>query len=178
MLVESQRTVEFLDTVSNAKAIWLFRNYRDVANSNLNKFGDNNGIRDIGHFLQPREEDWRSQGCSAETVETIREFYARDMNPNDAAALFWYARNRLFFEQKLDSNPRILPVEYESFVTAPTAVARQVYDFTGLRYPGDKLTQEISVRSVSKGRQLELSPAVEALCEHLLHKLQQAANSP
>jgi len=176
MLVESQRALEFLDAIPNARAIWLFRNYQDVASSNLKKFGPQNGIEDLRPFLAPEQENWRSEGCSDMTVGTIRRLFADDMNPNDAAALFWYSRNRLFFEQELDDNPRVLAIEYESFVTAPARISRDIYDFAGLQYPGDKTTREISTASVRKGQQLQLSSEVQRLCEDLLIELRGCAN--
>ena len=50
ILVESHRTLSFLDSVSGAGVVWLFRNCRDVVSSHPPKFGIRNGIDDLRPF--------------------------------------------------------------------------------------------------------------------------------
>lgn len=170
-LVESQRALELLEQFPNARILWLYRHYQDVASSNLKAFGMDNGLRDLRPILAQEQGNWRAEHVSDGTLATLRRYFSESMNPYDAAALFWYARNRLFFEQKLDSNPRVLPCRYEDLVTDPTAFMQRVYAFLGVPYPGDHITQDVHPQSVGKGRKSRLSSEVDALCAELLSEL-------
>ncbi|MGI9225475.1 MAG: sulfotransferase domain-containing protein [Woeseiaceae bacterium] len=177
MLVESQRARDFLNTVDGARVVWLFRNYRDIVNSNLTKFGIRNGIDDLRPIVNEEEDNWRSEACSEETRNTIRKYFSESMNPRDAAALFWYARNRLYFEQELFRDNRVMLMEYENFVRNPASTMRQMYELCDRPYPGDYLVAEVATGSISKGRNIDLSPEVDELCNNMLTRLQDAARN-
>jgi len=144
-----------------------------VASSNLKAFGMDNGLNDLRPFLRDDPDNWRSQHSSAETRATIRRFYADDMNPFDAASLFWWARMQLYFEQGLDANPRVLLSRYEDLVTNPAQTMRRTYAFLGQPYPGNHIVKDVNAQSVGKGRVSKLSPAVDELCAALLARLDQ-----
>ena len=46
-LVESHRTIEILDFLPKAKAIWMLRHYLAVAKSDVARFGPDNGVRNL-----------------------------------------------------------------------------------------------------------------------------------
>ncbi len=170
-LVESQRANELLNVLPGSKVLWLYRHYQDVASSNLKAFGMDNGIKDIRPIIENDTNNWRAQNVSAETQATIARFFAEDMNPYDAAALFWYARNQLFFEQHLDENPDVMLCPYEALVTDPVMTMRRVYQFIDAPFPGEEIVQDVHPQSVGKGRQSRLSTEVDALCNDLLERL-------
>lgn len=173
-LVESQRATELLEQIPGAHVLWLYRHYQDVASSNLKAFGMDNGVKDLRPFVDREPDNWRSQNASPETLAVIDQFFAEDMNPYDAAALFWYARNQLFFDQALAENPHVILCRYEDLVLHPAATMQGIYANLGLAYPGDHIVQDVHPQSVGKGRQSRLSPAVEALCRELLDRLDKA----
>ena len=175
MLVESQRAGDYLDTVDGARVVWLFRNYRDIVSSNLTKFGIQNGIDDLRPIVNAEKDNWRSEACSEETRNTIRQYFSESMNPRDAAALFWYARNRLYFEQEVFRDDRVMLLEYENFVRNPAKTMRQIYELCDRPYPGDSLVAEVKTGSISKGKDIDLSPEVDELCNDMLQRMQQAA---
>lgn len=170
-LVESQNAARILDAFPEARAIWLFRHYRDVVASNLRKFGEVNGIDDIRPIAQNDQDNWRAQNASEYTRSIIQQYFAEDMSIQDAAALFWFARNQLYFEQKLDLNARVLLVRYRDFVSEPGDTMRRIYAHLQRPYPGDGILREIHGESVGKGREVQLSSEIEALCEEQLEKL-------
>ncbi|MBP6016439.1 MAG: sulfotransferase [Candidatus Promineofilum sp.] len=170
-LVESQRAHELLATFPEARVLWAYRHYQDVAASNLKAFGLDNGQRDLRPFLANDPDNWRSQNSSAETRETIRRHFADDMNPFDAAALFWWARMQLYFEQKLDQHPSVMLSRYEDLVLNPARTMRRTYAFLGRPYPGDSIVKDVNAQSVGKGRVSKLSPAVDQLCGQMLERL-------
>jgi hypothetical protein len=170
-LVESQRAHELMGDFPGVRVLWAYRHYQDVAASNLKAFGRDNGLKDLLPFLRNDRGNWRSQNSSAQTRETIRRHYSDDMNPYDAAALFWWARMQLYFEQDLDRHPDVLLSRYEDLVTRPDETMRRIYDFIGRPFPGDRIVQDVNARSLGKGSVSRLSPSVNELCATMLARL-------
>lgn len=170
-LVESQRANELMAAFPGAKVLWAYRHYQDVAASNLKAFGEDNGHRDLQPLLANDPNNWRSQNSSEQTRATIGRYYSADMNPFDAAALFWWARMQLFFEQGLDQNPNVLLSRYEDLVMNPGKTMRQTYAFIERPYPGDHIVRDVNAQSVGKGRITKLSPSVDELCGEMLSRL-------
>lgn len=170
-LVESQRAHELMAAFPGSKVLWAYRHYQDVAASNLKAFGPENGKSDLQPLLRDDPTNWRSQNSSAETRETIHRFYTSDMNSYDAAALFWWARMQLYFEQRLDQNPDVLLSRYEDLVTDPARTMRRTYAFLERPYPGDHIVKDVNAQSVGKGRVSRLSPEVNELCAAMLARL-------
>jgi hypothetical protein len=170
-LVESQNIDLILNHFSEAKALWVYRNYKDVALSNLKSFGSRNGLLNIKPIYERAPDNWRSERVSAETTEIIRKYYDENMSEQDAAALFWYCRNVLFFERKLEVDERVLLCKYEEFVKAPELTMKKIYSFTGTRYPNNNPTSIVHSGSVRKGKDVALSPEIEKLCKGLKERL-------
>lgn len=171
-LVESQNLVRYLDAFPGSRAVWMFRNFRDVARSNLKFFGRENGLRDLAPIIAGDQSDWRAEHLGAAAAASIREHYSPEMNPYDAAALFWYARNSLFFSRNYPAEKRIGLCRYEDLVTEPSAVLKAVYDFIGRPYPGDRIVQGVFSDSRGKGRDVDLSAPIAELCGDLLARLE------
>ncbi len=167
-LVESQRVHELTAAFPGSKVLWQYRHYQDVASSNLKAFGQDNGLKDLRPFVQDDPANWRSQHSTAETRDTIRRFFREDMNPYDAAALFWWARSRLYFDLGLEGDRNVMLCRYEDLATDPAATMRRIYAFLGRPFPGDHIVRDVHPQSVGKGRVSRLSPEVDALCADLL----------
>jgi len=173
-LVETQNGLRLLDTFPGSKILWIYRNHKDVASSNLKKFGLRNGINDLRPIVEHRQDNWRAENVSDSIRETVRRFFAEQMNPYDAAALFWLARNTLFFDMQLDSNPRATMCRYDDFVTDSVKTMKRIYRFLGADFPGERIVAEVTAESVGKGREVILSPEVDRLCSSLLERLDHA----
>lgn len=171
-IVESQNAVKLLAHFESAKAIWMFRHHKDVVSSNLRKFGERNGIKDIRPIVEDQQDNWRAQGVSASTREIICRYFSEDMNPADAAALFWFSRNRLFFEQGLDKERRVKLCKYDDLVSRPDTVVEQLYQFLGIDYPGRGIVTEVSPQSIGKGKDVGISKDIDELCTGLLNDLE------
>jgi len=176
-LVESQNASALLDYFPEAKALWMYRHYVDVAASNLKRFGLKNGIRNIRFIAQKDAQNWRSEHVSDAVREVILRHFAEDMNPYDAAALFWYARNTLYYEQALDRHERVMICRYADLASHPFQTVAEIYRFVQQPFPGAKIVDEVSSSSVGKGKQIDLSPDVERLCADLLRRLDQTYES-
>lgn len=170
-LVESQRTLELLDIFPNSKVLWMYRSYHDVVNSNLKRFGLQNGINDIRPIAQGDPENWRSAGASDHVRAVVQEHFAEDMNLYDAGALFWYARNSLYFEQNLMQNPHVMLCNYRDLARKPLRFMQEFYHFMEQDFPGAHIVADVKESSVGRGKHVELSPAIEALCANLYERM-------
>ena len=70
------------------------------------------------------------------------------MNKHDAAALFWFARNQLFFEQGLHQHPRVTMLRYEDFATDPPKAIEQIYHHLKRDFPGKHILKEVHAKSL------------------------------
>lgn len=170
-LVESQRAIEFLEFFPGSKALWIYRHYRDVSASNITRFGLNNGIDDVSQLLTAPPENWRSEFVPRDVYETLEKYFSESMNPYDAAVLFWYARNSLYFELGLHKNPDVMLCRYESLVQSPELVVPAIYEFANCPFPGPSIIRQIHSRSVKKGHSIELTPRIVELANGMLDRL-------
>jgi len=170
-LVETQRLRTLLNYFPHAKGLFMYRRFADVASSDLKKFGARNAIDNIRPIAQGDTHNWRSAGASSAVRAQIAHFFSEDMNPNDAAALFWYARNQLYYDLDLPGHSEVMLCRYEHLATEPAAVLQRVYHFAGVACPDLTHTRQVHSSSVSKGKSLELLPEVRALCEQLQERL-------
>jgi hypothetical protein len=170
-LVETQRLRTLLNYFPGAKALFMYRRYTDVASSDLSKFGPRNAIDNIRPIAVGDTHDWRSAGASAAVRAHVAKFYSDTMSPNDAAALFWFARNQLYYDLELQSRAEVMLCRYEHLAAEPAALMRQVYEFVGVNCPDLSHTGQVHAESVTKGKSLELLPAVRALCDQLQARL-------
>lgn len=173
-LVESQNLGTLLDLFPVTRAVWMYRDYRSVVLSSLKYFGQETGHTDLAPILAGDETNWRAEKLSAATRRTITELYSSEMDPRDAAALYWYARNSLYFSRGFDQDDRVRVCRYEDLVTRPEEIMAGAYSFIGRPYPGDGIVKDVFAHSRSRGRGLDLSPPVRRLCDDMLARLDEA----
>jgi len=172
-LVESQNLDKLLNYFSGAKALWMYRDYKSVAKSNIKHFGKDNGVKDLAPIAERINNNWRSERISGNVHKIIKKYFAKNMNPYDAAALFWFARNSLFFELGLDKREDVMLFSYEELVNQPGPMIKHVYQFVGKNYPGDRLTNDIHSEAVSRGKSIDLNNEIDEICGILYSKLLQ-----
>ena len=165
-LVESHRAAELLDSLPNSRAIWMFRHYLPVASSNLAKFGTANGHSDLAKLLSGGSGEWRAQ-CSDEVRGRIQSIVSKGVSDLDAAALFWWARNQLYFDQQLWQDSRVRLLRYESVVHNPARCLAELKDFLGIDISAGPAQR--AIRQSAK-QQAQLEPAVEELCAELFDR--------
>jgi hypothetical protein len=170
-LVESQHAHRLLDGLPNARAVWMFRGFESVAVSNVTYFGADNSERDLQLLLTNDPPNWRNEVVADSVRAVVRKHYAPDMSPYDAAALFWWARNRLFFDLALDERSDVFLCEYEALVAAPAPVMRSIYDFCDIAPPARDVTRRIHSRARDRGESSAISSDVRAVCAELHARL-------
>ncbi len=169
-LVETQNVRKLLDYFPFSKALFIYRRrYADVARSDMAKFGARNGIFNLRPIASADPHNWRSEGASRSVQELVARRWSEEMNPNDAAALFWYARNQLFFDLDLANHPAVMLCQYEYLTQHPAAFMRRIYDFVAVDPPDVLKTDQ--VRPPGAEKVLELSAEVRLLCEQLRGRL-------
>jgi hypothetical protein len=177
-LVESQHAPRLLDGLPNARAVWMFRGFESVAVSNITNFGRDNGERDLRLLLTNDPPTWRGELVPDSVRAVLREHYAPDMSPYDAAALFWWARNRLFFDLGLDERPDVFLCEYEALVAAPRRIMHSIYEFCGIYPPARDTTRRIHSNARDRGLSSALNSDVKALCGELHARLVARSSAP
>ena len=165
-LAESATATALMDTAGEVKAVWMLRHYLEVARSNVNRFGLDNPYRDLQPIRARDAQDWRYQGATEETWQTVDALLNRSLTPFDAAALFWWTRNQLYFNQRLFEDDRIRVLRYERACNQPDEVIRSLSDHIGLELPLASIAPRVRARPFPPETR-ELDPDVERLCSKL-----------
>jgi len=172
-LIDSYRVdalLDDLDIETNGRALWVYRNVDDRVRSSLAKFGDTN-LRALEDIARGGTDRWEAQGLSPDKLEVIRSFDYRSLSPASGSALFWYLRNSLYFELKLDSREDVLLVSYDAFVQHPGAEMRVVC--RALDFPWrSSLVSGVRRRSPGVPERLPLEPSIRKLCDELQCRLE------
>ena len=165
-LVESASAAELMDAAGSVKAVWMLRRYPEVAQSNVSRFGMDNPYRDLEPIRSRDALDWRYRGVTEETWETVTALSSRRLTPFDAAALFWWTRNQLYFDQRLWEDDRIRILRYERACNQPDEVIRSLSGHIGLALPLGSIAPRVRARPIPSQTR-ELDPEVEQLCRKL-----------
>lgn len=167
-LCDSHRTDELLNHCFGdvaPLAVWAVRGADGRARSSVAKFGDHD--RDVLMTIadDPNAKIWQAQRLSVDTLETIKRFDCAALSPESAAALYWWARNSVFFDLGLDGRDDVVVASYERFVSNPRQEMRKLCAFLGLELR-DGLIDHIDDRyRRRRASALILDPNVRALCE-------------
>ncbi len=162
-LCELQHLTRLMEEFAPARTVWIVRDYNDVVNSMRVSFG--NQAKQVKRIAKDRDSDgWQGQGMSDATHALVKEQVHPEITDVSAAALIWYFRNQLFFDQCFDRDPRVLLVRYESLVTQPTPEFQRIFAFLDLPYRPWH-SRKVVAHSIHKARQPEIEPAVRELCE-------------
>jgi hypothetical protein len=172
-LCDSQRVGEILDTLgtpSPGRAIWAYRSVDGRVRSALAKFGTNN-LDVLSEIAAGRGRDrWQARGLSPENLALIESFDYATMTPESAAALFWYVRNALFFEQGLDRRADVALASYDRFLAQPDASMRALCGFLDFPFH-PALAAHIERRDAPQRRPLAIDPEIRRHCDLLTQRL-------
>jgi hypothetical protein len=170
-ILDSQFTDALLDRFQNSRAIWVFRRYEDAVNSSIRSWGGHqkNMMRQVSQgrlsHLGPR-----GLRIADENVELIRSLYSESLTDEDAGCLYWYMRNKVFFDLGLDRNPRVMALQYEDAVLNQERAFRSVFHFLGCPYH-ESVISDVFATSVGKQDWKGASAEISALCDGLKARL-------
>jgi hypothetical protein len=165
-LCELDRIKRLMDAFAPARTLWVVRDWRDSANSAIKSFG--NFVPQWQRLANGGANDWRGRGVSPATRELLAALYRPDASEAEGAAIMWFYRNVLFFEQQLGADARVRVVFYEDLVQQPMREVAAVFDFLGLPGFSRGVADRIHARSVRHRSPPDISAAVTALCDELL----------
>ncbi len=172
-ICDSQHTHLLLERFPGSQALWLYRDPDQVAASAVSKWGAHQA-EIIDALVAGRTQDWgwRTADVPPAIVERLRAVHRADLSPEEGALLFWYLRNALFFELGLDRDPRARLASYRELVEQPQRAFPPVFAHLGARFEPEAIDQ---VHSRSSERPpLPADPAIRALCQGLLERLDRA----
>ena len=174
-LCDSQRVDSLLDLhgMAPGRAVWAYRDVDGRARSEVSKFGDSNlgALRAIADGRAGGM--WQGERLPETTVATIRELDPHQLSAYDGAALFWWARNRLYFDLGLDRREDVILSSYEALVSDPEATMRDLCTHIGFPYRPE-LVAHIERRSTHGSAPLDIAAPVRALCDELGAELERA----
>jgi hypothetical protein len=179
-ILDSQFTDGLLSRFDGAKAIWIYRRYEDVANS-CARMQWGRSLKDLVRWTARGEFEKlgaRGKRISDDTVRLFGDLLREDLSNEEAACLYWYMRNQVYFDLNLHTDPRVLIMQYEDTVQNPVQAFQRVFRFLGLPFD-PAVVGDVFASSVGKNTWLSVDPAIEKICDALKARLdaQYAATS-
>lgn len=174
MVVKALCELDLLPTLlrefSPSRAVWVVRHWRDSVHSQLRSFPRHPGwIRRT--LADPSEGGWIGRGLNRQLLMEARSLASGDaLDDVEAAALFWWFRNRLLVDTGLDADERVLVVSYERLVGQPQVAFSGVFAHLGLALR-PRWVDNIHARSVNAGGHLAVRPAIARACDALHERL-------
>jgi len=170
-LVESQQANIVLSKIQNSRGLWMYRNYKDVVNSFHKKFGDGVGHHHLDLIREGQNANWRAERVPNHLKELVEECYTDLLSNQDATALYWFVRNSLYFEYDFKSITNLKLLKYEHFMLNTDFCISRICDLWDYNYQLNFEKLQFNTDSINKGKNVELSPKIDVLCEGLLSKM-------
>ena len=153
-----------------AKLLFPIRNFDDVVNSSLKKFGVYNRI---GHVRRWMEDDFAEFAVAPppeKTKERIRKLWNPQLGPESGAALYWLFYNQLYQDMGLAEDERVLLVHYEMLVTKPHAHFQRIVNHLDIELE-DCMVDGVFASSIGRDSRPPIDPAIRKACEALYAEL-------
>lgn len=161
-ICDSHRIAELRREFPEAHIIWLYRDFKDVANSSLRKFdAATRAIRLV--CTGGAGGGWFREGISPRIGEVLRETWRPGLSDFELACLVWWARNQLVLESGLQGQPGFTLLKYEALASAPPAMLSWLFQRMGMRYSGG-LERGITARSIGRHPAPDIDQRVLELC--------------
>jgi hypothetical protein len=174
-VLDSQHIDRLLDLFPHAKAVWMYRDYRDVVKSSVTKWqGDQKDIMygiAAGIRRNPRHHQYAiADQMTESTLDLVKKLCRPDMSPADGAALLWYVRNLIYFERGLQQDHRVILIKYEDLVTDPQEYCSRIFEFIGCHFDRTYV-DDIFDTSVRRTSVFDLNKEIEILCREMARRL-------
>ncbi len=173
-LNDTQHADRFFNLHTKVKVIWIYRNYHDVANSAVKKWGHIH--KNIMNSIS--KEDFKkhpghvtlSERMESETLEQVKMVFKENISYEDGAALLWYVRNKIYFDLSLDKDHRVLLVKYEDLVVNPIQHFKTIFGFISCPFNKEYIN-DIHDSSVEKRNSPVFDFKVKGLCDEITNRL-------
>lgn len=172
-ICDSHRLADLLGWHAASRAVWLYRDYRDVANSSVVRWGDFNRLH-LQHLLKGAGEwgwsQWNRDAYPDDALAEIADLVDDNLTPHGGAALYWYLANRAYFAQGLDGREDVTIFRYRDLVTKPRETFGRMCAFVAIEFT-EPMAAAVHARSLRKGRAVPLDPRIDDLCSALLARM-------
>jgi hypothetical protein len=169
IIADSHILPSILDGLSHPKVLWMYREPGPNAASRLAKFP--NGTAAIRAVCEDRPGGgWFAEGVTPSMRRTLHGLDRSQFTDFDYACLVWWARNQLYFELDLASDPRVRLLRYETLVAQPESTMRALCDWMGMGWSQTSM-RFVHARSMKKANLPRLDAQVELLCQDTLARL-------
>lgn len=170
-ILDSQFIDALLSRFDGARALWVYRGYQDAANSSVRHWGSHH--KEMARWVARGELDKlgaRGKRVSDETVQLFADLFREELSDEDCSCLYWYMRNRVYFDLNLDANPRVLIVQYEDAVQNQEKAFRRIFAFLGFPYHPE-VSKDVFATSVGRDPWPEIDPRIQQACDALQQQL-------
>jgi hypothetical protein len=169
-LYEADQVLVLLGRFAPAQALWMLRDYRDAVNSMRRSF-PGAGLRQMERLRGARDgAGWRSRGMSEATYRELLAHDRHDLSDAEGHALFWWYRNRLFFDQALDGDPRVTVMRYEDLALEPATQCRRLCALAGIDASA-RMRGMPHPGSIGKHPPPSLATDIRVLCDDMAARL-------
>jgi hypothetical protein len=170
-LCDAHLTDRILAAHPGGRAWWLYRGWRDVANSAVRKWGTHQRqvVLDIAAGHGDRW-GWRGERLPEALIDQLAGLVTPEMTPEAGAALFWYIRNSFFHSLGLDTHPEVSLIRYETLVSSPQDSFGPLFRDLDLDLNPSWIDDIVST-SIMKSDMVDPSPDIVAVCDALEAKL-------
>jgi hypothetical protein len=132
-LCESQRANELLDRFPHAQIVWIFRHYSTCIASHVRYYrAEHDAVEYVQDIVNPAASSWKCVGLSRQARARLAEYQHVRLTPKSAYAIYWLARNLLYFN--MIKSERVHVVNYEALIEAPQAQGERIFKALGLPY--------------------------------------------
>ena len=170
-ICDSHRIRELYREFPGGHYIWLYRDFRDVANSAVRKFDAARAIRLV--CTGRPGGGWFREGVSTRIQEILQQVYRPDLSEFELACLVWWARNQLLMESGLAGQPGVTVVKYEKLVSDPYRMLHWLLQRIPLPYPA-RTGDNITARSIGRHSAPAIDERIQDLCNSTLAALDDA----
>jgi len=168
-ICDSHRIRELAEMFPTGKFVWIYRDYRDVANSSLRKF--ETPTRAIRLVCQGKPGGgWFQEGISECISEELKKRFRPELSDFDLSCLVWWARNKILVDSELPESTNLTILKYETLVSNPRVILRWLFREIDTEYI-ERTAQHISARSIGRHNSPQMDEEVRSLCEDLLRSL-------
>ncbi len=165
-LADSHLAHRHIEALTGMRGLWWVRPVFHSISHDLKRHPNTAGLGNVQPILDNCKRDWRNQGISSGTRTLFHQLYDRTLPQADLGALFWYARNRLYFEQDLHREPQVQCLFEPQVFANPAGVAEQMR--AHLRWPTAPALSHLRPPVITQGIK---HPLIRHLCQHLYQQL-------
>lgn len=168
-ICDSHLISEFQANIPAAHFIWIYRDFRDVANSTLRKFAD--ATRAIILICEGKPGGgWLEEGVSDHMRDILKSLYTKNLSRFDLCCLVWWVRNQVLIDSPILNSSDLSVVKYETLVTRPDTVMSWL--FKRIDFPYDaRISRRMNSGSIHRNPYPPINHEVANLCRELMEKL-------